>query len=67
VNYDLCDLPMVKGNCSQKVTKWFFDNKVKYCRQFEFSGCNGNENRFETRHQCTEICEFPKRRGSFFC
>jgi hypothetical protein len=60
---DICDLPMAEGNCTQKATKWFYDKKAKYCRQFEFSGCNGNENRFETRQQCTEICETTKRRG----
>ena len=51
------------GNCSQKVMKWFYDVNTKYCRQFEFTGCNGNENRFETRQQCIEICESHKRRG----
>ena len=63
IQIDLCELPMAPGNCSQKENKWFYDQKTKYCRQFEFSGCYGNDNRFETRHQCTEICEVPKRRG----
>lgn len=53
---------MKAGNCSQQVTKWFYDKKSKYCRQFDFTGCNGNENRFETREQCTELCENSKRR-----
>jgi hypothetical protein len=57
---------MKQGNCSQKVIKWFYDKTAKYCKQFDFTGCNGNENRFETRQQCTEICENPKRRGVFF-
>ena len=60
---DICDLPMLQGNCSQHVTKWFYDRTLKYCRPFEFSGCKGNENRFETRHQCIEICETRKRAG----
>ena len=62
----MCELEMKQGNCSQKVTKWFYDKKARYCKQFDFTGCNGNENRFETRQQCTEICENPKRRGDFF-
>lgn len=57
---------MEKGNCTQNAKKWFYDHKAKHCRQFDFTGCNGNENRFETRHQCTEICESPRRRGAFF-
>lgn len=59
---DICGLPMAKGNCSLKQTKWYYDPKSKFCKQFEFTGCNGNENRFETREQCTEICEINKRR-----
>jgi hypothetical protein len=56
---------MSVGNCTQKIVKWLYDVNLKHCRQFEFSGCNGNRNRFETRHQCTEICEIPKRRGKY--
>jgi hypothetical protein len=57
---------MESGNCSQIFFKWFYDSSVKYCRQFEYTGCHGNENKFETRHQCTEICELPKRKGKQF-
>ena len=55
---------MEVGNCTQNTLKWFYDSQAKYCREFEFSGCHGNENRFETRHQCVEICELTKRKGS---
>ena len=36
---------MKPGNCSQKISKWFYDKKLRYCRQFDFTGCNGNQNR----------------------
>ena len=62
-DYDICDLPMEPGNCTHTSVKWFYDSNAKYCRQFEFNGCYGNENRFENRQQCTEICELPKRKG----
>lgn len=58
----ICDLPMESGNCSQRVNKWYYDQHSKYCREFQFTGCNGNGNKFETRKQCTQICEQPKRR-----
>jgi papilin len=58
-----CELEMAPGNCSQKQNyKWFYDKNLRYCRQFHFSGCNGNENKFETRQQCVQICEKPKRK-----
>ena len=61
---DVCELAVAKGNCTQSEAKWFYDSAAKYCRQFEFTGCNGNANKFETRYQCAEICETPKRRGN---
>ncbi|CAF0945237.1 unnamed protein product, partial [Brachionus calyciflorus] len=62
IQHDVCILPMVEGNCTQTITKWYYDSKLKYCNQFNFTGCNGNENRFENRKQCAEICEIPKKR-----
>ena len=62
-DYDICELPIAVGNCTQKTLKWVYDSSLRYCREFEFTGCNGNENRFETRHQCIDICEIHKRRG----
>ncbi len=58
----ICDQAMEVGNCSQRISKWFYDKEAKYCREFTFSGCNGNSNKFETREQCTNVCEEPKRR-----
>lgn len=61
----ICDLPMEVGNCSQRINKWFYDRQAKYCREFEFTGCYGNDNKFESRAQCVQICEQPKRRGIY--
>jgi hypothetical protein len=36
---DVCDLQISVGNCSEKIMKWFYDSNLKYCRQFEFTGC----------------------------
>lgn len=61
-----CNLPLEEGNCSQIISKWYYDANLKYCLQFNFTGCNGNENRFENRLQCAEICEIPRKKGFFF-
>jgi len=53
---------METGNCSQSSTKWFYDKEARFCREFVFTGCRGNANKFETRQQCGEVCEEPKRR-----
>lgn len=63
---DVCDLPLEEGNCSQTISKWYYDVKLKYCLKFNFTGCHGNENKFENRQQCAEICEIPKKKGMNF-
>ncbi|RNA30102.1 papilin isoform X1, partial [Brachionus plicatilis] len=59
---DVCNLPLEEGNCSQTISKWYYDTKLKYCLLFNFTGCYGNENKFENRQQCAEICEIPKKK-----
>lgn len=58
---DICEIPITSENCTHKSPKWFYDIDYKYCRQSTV--CNENLNSFETRHQCSELCEIPKKKG----
>ena len=52
----VCHLPMMSGPCDEKIASWHFDSRAKICRPFYFSGCGGNENRFESRAACEKSC-----------
>lgn len=37
-------------------TKYYFDVTTGTCRTFQYSGCGGNDNRFDTQRQCESFC-----------
>ncbi|XP_070503266.1 papilin isoform X4 [Chironomus tepperi] len=53
---DQCQLPADIGNCQNYVALWYFDTKIKRCRQFYYGGCGGNENRFNSETDCEQRC-----------
>ena len=53
---DPCSLAPVKGECQDYVLKWSYNQKEQACRQFWYSGCGGNANRFETKEACEAQC-----------
>ena len=36
--------------------RYFFNSSSLTCQQFEFGGCNGNENRFDDIEICNNVC-----------
>uniref|UniRef100_A0A3Q3IMQ1 BPTI/Kunitz inhibitor domain-containing protein n=1 Tax=Monopterus albus TaxID=43700 RepID=A0A3Q3IMQ1_MONAL len=40
----------------------FNPNKESKCSRFWYGGCGGNENRFETRRECENLCQFRWKR-----
>ena len=53
---DLCRLPAVRGACKRSKTRWYSDPASGGCRQFTYSGCLGNDNRFESESACQQRC-----------
>ncbi|XP_052743989.1 papilin isoform X2 [Bicyclus anynana] len=53
---DICHLPMVSGPCDASLMRWFYDAAADACSQFTYSGCEGNENRFDTLESCERQC-----------
>jgi len=56
IGHHCFDPPRVTGaSCtSTPSTKWTFENGV--CKDFEYGGCDGNENRFDSKSECENIC-----------
>ncbi|VDI45206.1 Hypothetical predicted protein [Mytilus galloprovincialis] len=53
---DVCSLPFETGNCHQRITRYYFDNYLKTCREFTFTGCFENGNNFLTKSDCESLC-----------
>ncbi|KAJ6638506.1 Papilin, partial [Pseudolycoriella hygida] len=52
-----CSLPKDSGTCANFTVKNFFDVEYGACSRFWYSGCGGNDNRFETMEDCKGTCE----------
>lgn len=44
------------GTCRDSFTKWYYDPRSQSCTRFNYGGCDGNENRFESQQQCMQEC-----------
>ncbi|XP_074105077.1 proteoglycan-like sulfated glycoprotein papilin isoform X3 [Cotesia typhae] len=53
---DSCNIPSDAGPCRGNFIKYFYDPNARACRQFYYSGCDGNANRFSTVLECESVC-----------
>lgn len=51
-----CVLPRQIGTCRASFTRWSYDVENSTCEKFNFGGCEGNDNNFETYEECTKTC-----------
>lgn len=49
--------PGVVGPCEAIIPRWTFFPETGKCEMFEYGGCEGNLNNFETAAECEEQCE----------
>lgn len=49
------------GPCKAIIPKYFFNSKTQTCEQFDFGGCQGNENRFDSLDECNKECSSLKQ------
>lgn len=53
---DHCLLPYESGSCGERHRRFYYDRSYGICTQFLYTGCDGNENNFETLEECEELC-----------
>lgn len=53
---DACTLPVLVGPCNGSVTQYYYDRRYDGCFPFDYSGCQGNKNRFQDLETCSERC-----------
>lgn len=44
------------GSCRHSFTKWYYNPVKEDCFRFNYGGCQGNENRFDTKDACMKVC-----------
>ena len=38
------------------IFRWGYDVESKSCRQYNYGGCLGNNNRYESKEECEAVC-----------
>ena len=59
----ICQLPKERGGCYNYTIKWYYDSEEGSCRRFWYSGCDGNDNRFDNNKDCMESCMASEGQG----
>ena len=49
--------PAEKGTCSDSIQRYVYNVNMAKCLLFEYSGCEGNLNNFETIEECDSTCD----------
>ena len=53
----ICSLQPDKGSCNGDFQQWYHDVNTATCKEFSWSGCDGNQNNFDTIAECQRFCE----------
>ncbi|XP_056151884.1 kunitz-type protease inhibitor 1a isoform X2 [Lampris incognitus] len=51
-----CTEPPYTGHCRDSITKWYYNPIQQRCFRFNYGGCQGNENRFDSMDSCRKTC-----------
>uniref|UniRef100_A0A8R1IMY9 BPTI/Kunitz inhibitor domain-containing protein n=1 Tax=Caenorhabditis japonica TaxID=281687 RepID=A0A8R1IMY9_CAEJA len=57
----ICTQPLRVGNCDRSVRRYWYSAATRECQSFEYTGCQGNDNNFETLVDCQTFCKNAAR------
>uniref|UniRef100_A0A182JSY1 Papilin n=1 Tax=Anopheles christyi TaxID=43041 RepID=A0A182JSY1_9DIPT len=53
---DVCQDTVVAGPCTESIPMYYYDSRTHACYAFNYSGCDGNGNRFVSAEECEGTC-----------
>lgn len=53
---ETCYLEPEVGKCKAMIERYYYDQSSKACNTFNYGGCEGNANNFETKQKCLDEC-----------
>ncbi|XP_078681218.1 BPTI/Kunitz domain-containing protein-like [Branchiostoma floridae x Branchiostoma belcheri] len=56
---DPCEQPKDVGPCDGLFPRWFYNSLTGECEPFDYGGCDGNSNNFQTQEECEDTCVDP--------
>ncbi|CDI98690.1 egf domain protein [Echinococcus multilocularis] len=59
----ICRFPIDAGQCYDRMEKYGYDSRTGRCEKFFYTGCLGNENRFDTFEECERECGAAQTRN----
>ncbi|XP_048464308.1 probable acyl-CoA dehydrogenase 6 [Rhincodon typus] len=62
-NRDVCSLLPDPGPCKALIQRFYYNRYTQNCEEFDYGGCIGNANNFETLKECTGHCQRLKKYG----
>jgi papilin len=51
-----CEQSIEAGSCKARMPRWAYDKYLKKCIQFNYGGCGGNDNRYNSKEECERAC-----------
>lgn len=64
---ETCGLPTLQGSCKSYEPRWAYSSTLHQCQSFIYGGCEGNNNNFESKEACEEMCPYPKNHHCKAC
>jgi len=52
----ICSQRREPGPCRGAFQKWYFNSAANECQRFNFGGCRGNSNNFNSYEECVKVC-----------
>ncbi|PRD29959.1 UNVERIFIED_CONTAM: KappaPI-actitoxin-Avd3d [Trichonephila clavipes] len=53
----VCNEVKAVGNCNNNIERYYYNIVEDKCEKFMYSGCNGNNNNFDTLQECEKKCQ----------